>query len=256
MSKKIYKFDRELLGMNLKPSYETTVNKKKVIYRLVQGDSDLNIKNQSERAEPIYYKINTIKQVEEDETVQEWLENHPRFGTLIKEFNPVAEKEAQLATIEEELDIIDEVRNLADEDALSLGYVLFGRDVLSRNPKVLKHDLIKAAMNDASEVKTKMDKKQNAEELFVGLALVTQVIKEADSGTSVKWADNDAKITSVTKGVTPVQELVNYFKTTEGSTVRQEIHLRVKDKFAEKVVETKKTAGKTKETEAAEADKK
>lgn len=247
MSQTIFKFAVDLIGLNMKPSYETTVDKKKVTFRLVEGDSELNIKNQSESATPIYYKVNTQTQVETDETVIEWLENHPRFGKLITVFDPVKATEAKLLVIETELDIIDEVRGLSENDSLSLGYVLFGKDVLSTNPRVLKHDLIKAAMTDTAMVKDKMDKKQNSEELFVGLALATEVIKEADAGTVIKWSHNDARITSVTKGITPVQELVNYFKTTEGRIVQSEINTRVKEKFAELVV------SETNESEATDA---
>lgn len=262
MSQKIYKFDKELLGMNMKPHYEVTKGSKRLTHRLVMGDSELNIKNQSETATPIYYKVNTVKQIETDSVVQEWLEDHPLFGTKISVFDLVAEKDAKLQIIEAELDIIDEVRSLDDQESLSLGYVLFGKSVLTTNPRVLKHDLIKAAMADTANVAGKMDSKQNESELFVGLALAADVITESDSGTKIRWSHNNEVITSVTKGFSPIEEMVRYLKTTEGKIVNSEIHQLVKSKFADQVVEAiteksgdapKDNAENSKDSEAAKS---
>lgn len=237
MSEKIYKFDKELLGLNMKPSYEVTKGSKRLTHRLVMGDSELDIKKQSETATPIYYQVNTIKQIETDPVIQNWLEDHPLFGKKISVFDMVAEKEAKLETIYNELDVIDAVRALDDQGALSLGYVLFGKSVLSTDSRVLKHDLIKAAMADTENVAAKMDSKQNEAELFVGLALAADVIKESDSGTKIRWSHNDEEITSVTKGFSPVEEMVGYLKTSAGKIVNSEIHQLVKSKFADQVVD-------------------
>lgn len=253
MPQKIYQFDKSLLNTMLNAKHEgLDKDGKKITYRLVKGDSELNLKKQREKAEPLSFRVyNTIIPVD-DSTTQEWLESKPYYGRLIKEYDPVAENQTKVQEVKDNLKTVMKVMELNNYDLLGLGYQLFGQNALDKVRKEkqdfsgLKIDVAAKANEDAALIEKLLSKENSTYTLF-GLAFAKGIIKEDESGTVISWGEEGgSKIMSVTPGVKPLTAIVEYSSTTEGATVKQLIGQRMTDKAVDqKTTEaTKPKAGR------------
>lgn len=239
---KIYQFDKELLNMIMKPHYVgVDENGKKMTYRLVKGESELNKKFQDEDAEVIRFRVNTHQMKVDDETTQIWLENNPLFKSgKIRIYDPKAASKKQMATIQDNLQTLLKVTQLKNEDLLGLGYQIFGKDafhlVKEKGYEGLRADLVTYANVASEDVENKLSEK-NAHFTWAALAFAKGIIVEGDAGNSVRWGHSDAVIITVTKGKKPIEQMVEYFKTREGAEVKQEIGLHIQRQATDQIVD-------------------
>lgn len=264
LKEKVYQFDKSLLNTMISPKHETVDKEgKKVTYRLVKGDAELNIKKQRDNAEPISFRVyNTIIPIK-DKTTQEWLESKPWFGRLVKEYDPVSENQTKVQEVKDNLKTVMKVMELGNYELLGLGYQLFGQSALDKVKREkqdfsgLKIDIAAKANEDASMIEELLSK-ENATYTLFGLAFAKGIIKEDESGTAISWGEeNGAKIMSVTPGVKPLKAIVEYSTTTEGATVKQLIGQRMTDEAVnKKAKEGTENTSKGKPERPATSDKK
>ena len=241
MTAEIFEFDRDLVNMIMKPEYEITEDGKKKILRLVKGDSELEMKKQSENAEVLRFRINTTQMKIEDETIIEWMKKNPLFTKgKIRIFDPKANSKDELKGVVDNLETLLKVSKLEPIELLGLGYRVFGRKafilVSEKGYEGLRVDMITYANVNPSDIENKLSD-ETADFAWASLAFAKNIIKEDDAGNKVLWAENDAHIVSVTKGVMPIDALVEYFKTEEGREVKQEIGNIINKKTVDKIVE-------------------
>lgn len=260
MSEKIYIFDKSLLNTMINPKHETTNEKgEKVTYRLVKGDSELDVKKQRDNAEPesiiIYNSIMPIK----DATTQKWLESKPWFGRMCKIYDPVAENQEKVKEVTSNLKTVMKVMELSSYDLLGLGYQLFGQKALDKVKQEnydysgLKIDIAAKANENSAMIEEKLAE-NNSTYTWFGIAFAKGIIKEDESGTVISWGgENGARIIAVTPGVKPIDAIVEYSTTTEGATVKQLIGQRMQDEVVEKTA--KIGAKNQKKTDATTATK-
>ncbi|MEI7488037.1 MAG: hypothetical protein WCJ72_11635 [Chryseobacterium sp.] len=243
MAKKIYQFDRSMLNLVLKPEHEAIVDGKKVMYRLVKGDSELDIKKQREKAETIPFRINSSLMVVTDETIQKWLESKPYFGTKINIYDPVKENENSMQSVIDNVKTVIKVTELSNEGLLGLGYQVLGQralDMVKENNDYngLKLQLSAKANQDAKYIETLLDSEKNSTYSWFALAFAKGIIKENESGTLVSWGgENGTEIISVPLGKKPIEAMVEHSSTVEGATVKQLIGQKMVDTVTKKVAE-------------------
>lgn len=243
MSEKIYQFDKSLLNTMISPKHETLdKDGKKVTYRLVKGDAELNLKKQRDNAEPVSFMVhNTIIPIK-DTTTQEWLESKPWYGRLCKEYDPVSENQTKIKEVKDNLKTVMKVMELGNYELLGLGYQLFGQSALDKVKREkqdfsgLKIDIAAKANEDPALIE-KLLSKENSTYTIFGLAMAKGIIREDESGTAIYWGEESgSKIMSVTPGVKPLDAIVEYSTTTEGATVKQLIGQRMTEEAVEKKV--------------------
>jgi hypothetical protein len=246
MASKIFEFDRDLVNMIMKPEYEFTENVKKTTYRLVAGDSELDMKKQSEKADVVRFRINTTQMKVDDETTIKWLENNPLFKSgRIREFDPKANSATELKGVVDNIATLLKVSKLESMDLLGLAYRIFGRKAFilaqEKGTEGLMVDMITYANVNPGDIENKLAD-DNKEFTWASRAFAKNIIKEDDAGNKVLWSSNDAPIVSVTKGVTQLDAVVEYFSTTEGKEVKQEIGIIISKETAKKVADNNEPA--------------
>lgn len=227
----IYIFDRSLINMVLKPEHEVTLEDGSVeTWRLVKGDSTLNIKKQRPNAVINRFRVATEKMVISDLTTQKWLESKPYFGSKIKIYDQAEENKKQLESVMANVNTVLKVSNLNNEELLGLGYQVFGQKALNMvkdegSYDGLKMQLLAKANNEADVIEKLLDKEKNSSSTWWALAFAKGIIKEDQSGTKISWGDNHggAEIISVTVGMKPIDAITEYATTQEGATVKQMI---------------------------------
>lgn len=225
----IYMFDRTLVNMVLKPEHEVNLEDgAKETWRLVKGDSELNIKKQRPTAVINRFRVATEKMVISDATIQKWLESKPYFGTKIKIYDQAEENKKALESVMANVNTVLKVSNLNNEELLGLGYQVFGQTALNMVKEEgsydgLKMQLLAKANNEAETIEDLLDKEKNSSSTWWALAFAKGYIKEDQSGTEIAWGEKygGAKIISVTVGVKPIDALTNYATTEEGQTLKQ-----------------------------------
>lgn len=237
----IYTFDRSLVNMVLKPEHEVTLEDGTVeTWRLVKGDSTLNIKKQRPNAVINRFRVGTQKMVISDATTQKWLESKPYFGTKIKIYDQAEENKKALESVMANVNTVLKVSNLKNEELLGLGYQVFGQKALNMVKEEesydgLKMQLLAKANNEADTIEKLLDKEKNSSSTWWALAFAKGIIKEDQSGTKVSWGgEHGAEIISVTVGMKPIDALTEYATTQEGATLKQMIGQKMVDKAVSK----------------------
>lgn len=238
----IYTFDRSLVNMVLKPEHEVTLEDGVTVetWRLVKGDSELNIKKQRPTAVINRFRVGTQKMVISDPTIQRWLESKPYFGTKIKIYDQAEENKKALESVMANVNTVLKVSNLNNEELLGLGYQVLGQKALNMVKEEgsydgLKMQLLAKANNEADMMEKLMDKEKNSSSTWWALAFAKGIIKEDQSGTKVSWGgENGAEIISVTVGMKPIDALTEYATTQEGATLKQMIGQKMVDKAVSK----------------------
>lgn len=226
----IYTFDRSLVNMVLKPEHEVIVDDNGTMetWRLVKGDSELNIKKQRPNAVINRFRVGTQKMVISDATTQKWLESKPYFGTKIKIYDQADENKKALESVMANVNTVLKVSNLNNEELLGLGYQVLGQKALNMvkdegSYDGLKMQLLAKANNDADVIEKLLDKEKASSSTWWALAFAKGIIKEDQSGNEVAWGDKHggAKIISVTVGMKPIDALTEYAQTEEGASLKQ-----------------------------------
>lgn len=261
----IYMFDRTLVNMVLKPEHEVELeNGTKETWRLVKGDSELNIKKQRANAVINRFRVATSKMVISDATTQKWLESKPYFGTKIKIYDQAEENKKALESVMANVNTVLKVSNLNNEELLGLGYQVFGQKALDMVKEEgtydgLKMQLLAKANTEAESMEELLDKEKNSSSTWWALAFAKGYIKEDQSGTEITWGDKHggAKIINVTVGVKPIDALTNYAATEEGASVKQLIGQKMVEKIFDKGVIPESTStgrGRPKVSESTKED--
>lgn len=237
MALKSYLIDDNLLRMYMSPKHEVKKDGKTVMYRLIQGDSELELKKQPENAETrtIYFgqKIFTT----DDLTEQQFIESKPYYGTKIKHYDPLAETTKRVAEKKKTVNLLKEVIGFDDDKIRTVGYRLFGRTALEYikegNLNGLHDELIDYAGENPEVMQLKIDDKENAEALYAAFLVASGVLEVSIDDRHVVWGDNQSRVYSVPNGTSALDGLVEYFKTAEGREVKKEASLRVEKKAGE-----------------------
>ena len=242
MALKTYLVDRELVGMFLSPKHEVTLEDGSIVtYRLVEGDSELNQKKQSENAVPRSFYVGQRLVNTEDVTLQKFIESRKDFGSRITVYDPVSINKEKLAEKKKSISLLKDVALFDKAKILEVGYVLFGREAL----ELIKlgdidglHDkIIEFAGNDPDKANEIINDKNNVETLFAGYLIASGILNISIDEKYITWADNGTTVYTVPNGVTALDGLVDYFQTTEGKEVKKEASTRMARKTAKKAAE-------------------
>lgn len=235
---KTYIFDSEYWKAHLNPVY---VNKDRVKIRLVEDDAELEYKKQDSEAKGQRIYVNSQIMSFSNPVEQKWLEGHPRFGDLIKIYDPEANAVAHLEAVENASQVLDKVFKLDEVNLRALGIELFGFSALKQGIPVLRLNIVNEVQEDPDKINKMLDESENKERLFVTVAFAKEIITQDLAGSEVRWKSNNELITSIPRGKTPVEEMVDFLKTTEGKKVATVLAEQMREDTIEKVT-TKKTS--------------
>lgn len=262
---KIYQFDKSLINMVLKPEHDVDVVIKTgkgedeveetvtQTWRLVKGDSTLDIKKQRPNATINRFRVGTEKMVISDPTIQKWLESKPYFGTKIKIYDQAEENKKALEGVMANVNTVINVSKLNNEELLGLGYQVLGQKALNMVKEEesydgLKMQLLAKANMESEYMNQLMDKEKNSSSTWWALAFAKGLIKEDQSGNEVAWGDKHggAKIINVPLGTKPIDALTEFAQTEEGASVKQLIGAKMVEKVTDKAIvpETKGKPGR------------
>lgn len=238
MALKSYLIDDSLLRMYMSPKHE--VRKEdgtKVTYRLIKGDSELEVKKQPEKVETKSIYLGQKIFTTDDVTEQKFIESKPYYGKKIKLHDPLANSRKELEDQTNSINLLGEVATMEDDKIRQVGYVLFGREALTylkeKNFAGLKGKVLKEAALNPEAVSAVINDKDNADALFAAYLVASGVFDVSVDEREVVWGDNQSRVYSVPNGVSALEGLVEYFKTTEGREVKKEASLRVEKKAGE-----------------------
>lgn len=253
---KIYRFSKELFNMTLKSSHEVVVEengkKVKTTYRLVEGDSELDIRKQRKDAEPIRFNVASLEMVVEDETIQRFLESRPDFGKNIKMYDPIEESKKALKNTEKSINLLKTIVVFENDKIIELGYALFGRealeDVKDGNIAHLTNKILAKAQEDPEYVDNLLNDSKNKERLFASLLIGKGIFEVSIDERYVNWGDNGALVLSVPNGLTALDALTEYLISKEGVEVKKEAGARL-EKSITATATAKPKAGRTSKNE-------
>ena len=235
MALKTYLFDKELTGMYMSPKHEVHTEDGKIItYRLIEGDSELDIKKQSANAVPKAPFIGQRLFSTEDLTLQKFIESKPYFGTRISIYDPMALNSERLESKKKSISLLKEVASFERNKIMEVGYVLFGKQSLEQikagDIDGLHDKIIEFVGNEPEKADEVINNKNNAELLFAGFLIASGVFTISIDERYVKWAHNDAVVYTVPNGVQALEGLVDFFQTKEGKEVKKEASLNIESK--------------------------
>jgi hypothetical protein len=247
MALKTYLFDKSYQRTYLSPRHEVKFDDGYKTYRLIEGDTELELKKQGTRkVTEMRIFVGSQLYSTDNVTVQKFIESKPKFGDKIKIYDPVAENKAKADEATSDLRIMLEVTDLEQPELLSLAWNLFGRDAVVKAKEGdysgIKLDVLAHTQKNPAEVKELLTDKTKNQKFEIGLAIAQGVIE--DNATEVVWAHNGSKIVSIPRDLTAVQAMVDLYKQNEGREVRKLVQTMMKEKGA------KKTETKTPEPEA------
>lgn len=243
-SLKIYRFIPFLVRTLLKAQHEVVLEDgTKTIYRLVKGDSELDIRKQRKDAEEIRLEVVGYEMVVEDATTQKFLESRPDFGTNITLYDPIAENNKKLEANKKSINLLKEVLSFDKDKILQVGYVLFGResleDVKKGDVDGLQNKILAYGQENPEKLAEVVDDKANADTLFAGLLIATGIFVVSVDERKITWGDNGSLVISVPNGVSALQGLVEHFASEDGREVKKEAGMRLENKSKTNAVKKK-----------------
>ena len=235
MALKSYLIDDSLLRMYMSPKHEVTKGDgTKVTYRLIKGDSELEVKKQPEKVETKSIYLGQKIFTTDDVIEQKFIESKPYYGKKIKLHDPLANSRKELEDQTNSINLLGEVATMEDDKIRQVGYVLFGREALTylkdKNFAGLKGKVLKEAALNPEAVSAVINDKDNADALFAAYLVASGVFEVSVDEREVVWGDNQSRVYSVPNGVSALEGLVEYFKTTEGREVKKEASMRIEKK--------------------------
>lgn len=235
MALKSYLIDDSLLRMYMSPKHEVTKDDgTKVTYRLIKGDSELEMKKQPEKVDTRTIYLGQRIFTTDDVTEQKFIESKPYYGKKIKHYDPLANSKKELEEQTNSINLLGEVATMEDDKIRQVGYVLFGREALTylkeKNFAGLKGKVLKEAALNPDAVSAVINDKDNADALFAAYLVASGVFEVSVDEREVMWGDNQSRVYSVPNGVSALEGLVEYFKTTEGREVKKEASMRIEKK--------------------------
>lgn len=235
MALKSYTIDNSLLRMYLSPKHEVKrEDGTRVTYRLIKGDSELEMKKQPENAETQRIFLGQKIYTTDDVTIQKFIESKHYYGTKIKHYDPLENSKKELEEQTNSINLLGRVASLDDAEMRQLGYVLFGREAMEHLKKGdfagLKGKVLKETALNPEGVSKLLDDPKKADAFFAGYLVTSGILEISVDEREVFWADNKARIYAVPNGVSALEGLVEYFKTSEGREVKKEAGLRLQNK--------------------------
>lgn len=243
MSLKSYLIDRSLLGMYMSPQHEVKTSKGYVTYRFIEGDDELELKKQTQKEvtkKRIY--LGQMIHTTDDPTEQKFIESKPYYGKLINVYDPLALNKEKSEKVRRDAELLVKIANMDQQsEILIYGIRIFGNAALEQSAKGdiegLRLQLVEYAQENPEKMIEIMNKDnhESAEYLFASLAFAKGIIKSANGGRNVVWANNETNIISVVVGQEPLDALVQFFKTIEGKEVKQMIGAEIETIVSEKL---------------------
>lgn len=250
----ILRFSEDLANTNWKTRFEGKDEKGNIaMIKLAYGTEDVVEKKQDPNAKQKEFKTGPANKVVEgvpyyeteidDAAVIKFLKATPYWEDgRITEYDPLAENKKKAELLVRDTEVLGKVAALEDQNDIAMyAHYLFGNEALeqAKNDDYagLKVKLFLYAQENPEEmIELMSEDSKKAEYLEAGLFFVGGIMKEADSGNSVVWADTDTKFLSVVVGQRPLDAVVDFFGTVEGKEVRQiagqKMETIVKDKIA------------------------
>lgn len=239
-----FRFSKRYVNAYLKHTHKTYVNGKKVTYRLVDGDPELDIKKQDKESTGKRLYIPTEVVEFTDPTEIEFLKSKPEFGKEISVYDPIAINKQRVKDLTEGVKVLREVLNLSPVDLRVFGYRVFGDSSLKMSGDELTIKATAYAQDEPEKAAEYLKEEGNQENLFVALAFTKKVIEQNISASKVLWSDSKATIVDVAEGLSPLEAVVRYLRTNDGQTVKQLISDKMKEDTAEKVAKNTSNGGK------------
>ncbi|MDR2207174.1 MAG: hypothetical protein LBE36_13580 [Flavobacteriaceae bacterium] len=238
--------------MNFKTRFEGEDEHKKIaMIRLVEGDENVYEKKQDANATQRSFRtgqVNTIVngkryyQTEiNDKAVENFLERTSFWKRgMITVYNPVEENKKKSAAITENLMLILEIAKWETDNLFKYGYALFGNKVnkflKDQDTEGLRIKIMAIAQDEPEKI-IALKSEDNENKLVASLAFAKGIVIETNAGNSIAWGDTGAQITTVTKGQSPLDAIVEHFNERSGKEVLQLIGAKIervaKDKVAE-----------------------
>lgn len=234
MALKSYLIDKELLRTFLSPKHEVTKNGVTTMYRLIEGDSELDMKKQRLGGSPKVIFLGQRVFSTDDETIQRFIESKPYFGTKITIYDPVSENKKNHEEKVRSIELLKKVASFTKEKILEIGYALFGRMSLDyiKNGDMngLHNEIIDEAGNNPERVNELLEDKSNKHRLYAGYLIATGVFDVSIDDRYINWGHNGSQVYVVPNGISPVDGLAEFFQTSEGSEVKKEASMILEKK--------------------------
>lgn len=231
MALKSYLVDPYLVGIYLSPIHTVTIKGYTTQYRLIEGDSELDIKKQRMGGNTREIYIGQRVFSTEDETLQRFIESKPYFGDKIKEYDPIAENKKKLEAEKRSVSLLMKVTQFKRDKIMEAGYALFGREAMEyiRNEDIsgLHSKIIHATANDFEKVDTILNNKDNSVRLFAGFLIASGIFEVTIDDRHIVWSDNQSKIYTAPQGVDILDGFVEYLQTKEGQEIKKEASIRL-----------------------------
>ena len=192
-----------------------------------------------------------------DKSIIEFLKKTSYWGTLINEYDPLAESKARAESAAKQIDVMKSIVEMKDDQLLALGYASLGKKALQyakdKNINQLRVDLYTEAQENPEEINELINDESKADRLFIGLAFAKGTIEETEAGNSISWGHNKSKIINVPKDVLPIDAMLEHFNDPEGKEVKKQIYTLIYGHSSKNTKEDKKKEDKKNVDAAANA---
>jgi len=164
----------------------------------------------------------------EQQTLQKFLEVHPKNGQSFQEYDAVQIAEDELDTLQLEITALTAAQTIEVDHAEAILRSEVGSKVSSMTSKELKRDLLLFAKRNP-ELFLELVEDENINIRNLGIkAVENHIIKLSNDQRTFMWGTNDRKLLTVPFDENPYSALAAWFKTDEGVEVFQTVEKRLK----------------------------
>ncbi len=246
MELKTYLFDKAFQRTYLSPRHQVKTKDGYVTYRLIEGDTELEMKKQGNRKVTEIRPYIASRMFNTDNvTIQKFIESRPDFGTKIKIYDPVSENEAKEAEAKNDLMIMNDVLDLDKVELVSLAWNIFGKDVATKQAiedySGIRLDVLAFAQKEPAKVKELMADKSKNVKFEIGIAFAQGIIE--DKATEITWSgEKGNRIITIPRDTTAIEALADFYKEPEGREVRRLVQTKLKEIGAKNTKASEKKA--------------
>jgi len=182
----------------------------------------------SQRLTHISFKNGKLFVPKEKQTLQKFLDVHPKNGVAYKEFDAVQIAEDELDVIELEIEALTAAQNIEIDHAEAILRSELGNKVSTMTSKELKRDLLLFAKRNPN-LFLELVNDENINIRNIGIkAVEMNIINLSSDQRTFNWASTGRKLITVPFDENPYSALATWFKTDEGVDVFQTIEKRLK----------------------------
>ena len=164
----------------------------------------------------------------EKRNLQEFLQKHPHFNLIFKEYDQVVEAEDQFDNLELEIAALNMAYEMDVDKAEAILRVEKGSSVTSMSSKELKRDLLLFAKQNPALLMSLAEDENVELRNFAIKAVEAKIINLDSDQKTFKWASNGRKLMTVPFDENPYSAMASWFKTDEGLEVYRSIDKKLK----------------------------